>query len=292
MISGEGFGKIILFGEHFVVHGATAIALGISNKSIIKIEKSEENEIITDFPVMPNLSKNAIEAVERAIGIKEKFKVYFDGNLPITGGLGSSAAFCVALARAFSSYYNLNLNNEKINEIANQGEKVFHGNPSGIDNTVATFGGAIKYKKGVGFEHIKLNKEFFVVIGITGKHSPTKKMVEKVSEYKKNNDYEFNNMMEEIENIILQGEKALKDGNLEKIAELMNENQILLNKIGVSDKLNDKLIKEMLSNGALGAKLTGGGGGGCCIAIAKNENHAKKILESLSDFRGFVSKII
>lgn len=293
MIQGQGFGKVILFGEHFVVHGLPAIALGLSNKSIARIEKAEENEMITEFPVIQNLSLASIQAVEDAMGVKEKFKVYFEGDLPVTGGLGSSAAFCVALARALAKYYSKEISKEELNKIAYEGEKVFHGNPSGIDNTVATYGGAIEYKRGEGFKEIKFLKGLWLVVGRTGKHSPTKVMVEGVGKFKQDNPEKFKEIRKKAGEIVEKGKKALEKGNLEELGRLMNENQILLEEIGVSDKLNDELIEKMRDSGALGAKLTGGGGGGCCIALAKDEDHAKEILERIKSckFEGFATKI-
>ncbi|MDD5022639.1 MAG: mevalonate kinase [Candidatus ainarchaeum sp.] len=291
MIQGEGFGKVILFGEHFVVHGLPAIALGLSNKSIIRIEESKENEIITKFPVIQTLSISAIQAVEDAVGVKEKFKVYFEGDLPVTGGLGSSAAFCVALAKALSKKYSKNFNNEEINKIANEGEKVFHGNPSGIDSAVATYGGAIEYKRNQGFKQIKIGKPIFLVVGITGKNSPTKIMIEKVQEFKNKNSEEFEKIKNEYQEIFEEGKNAIEEGKIEIIGELMNKNQKLLKKVGVSDEINDKLIEKFLQLGAIGAKLTGGGGGGCCIALAENEEKAKEILEKIYPFKGFVTKV-
>jgi len=282
-IRGEAVGKIILFGEHFVVHGAPALAAAIDNKAVVEIEPAEENDIITKQEVIPEMSKAAIAAIEKAMGINEKFKVYLTGNLPTYGGLGSSAAFCVALVKAFAAYKNLQLNKEQINRFAFEGEKVFHGNPSGIDNTMATYGGILLYKKGDEpiKQHIDIDHSFIFVIGFTGKLSPTAKMVAEVKKLKEDDPEKFQNLLVEATEITYKGLAALEKGKIEELGKLMNENQKLLSQIGVSDEKNDLMVSLMLQAGALGAKLTGGGGGGCCIALARDKVAAMEIERTL-----------
>jgi len=294
-IRGEATGKIILFGEHFVVHGAPAIAAAIDNKAVVEIEPAEENEIITTQKVVPEMSKAAIAAIEKAMGIKERFKVYLTGNLPTYGGLGSSAAFCVALVKALAAYKNIRLNKEQLNAFAFEGEKAFHGNPSGIDNYVATYGGVIIFKKGKEQvqKQIEVKNPFTLVVGFTGKMSPTAKMVGEVGKLKQDDEEKFGQIMAEATEIVYKGATALEKGKIEEVGVLMNENQRLLKEIGISDEKNDQMVKLMLAAGALGAKLTGGGGGGCCIALARDRIAAMEIERTLkkNDFDCFTTNI-
>ncbi len=282
-IKGEGNGKIIIFGEHFVVHGAPAIAAAIDNKAIVEIEPAEENEIITKQTVIPEMSLRAIAAIERAMGINEKFKVYLSGNLPTHGGLGSSAAFCIGLVKALAAYKNIELNKEQLNTFAFEGEKEFHSNPSGIDNYIATYGGVILFKKGKDAitKQIEVKKRFTFVVGFTGKLSPTAKMVGEVEKLKEDDEEKFNQLLDEAAQLTYKGVTALEKGKVEEVGTLMNENQQLLREIGVSDEKNDNMVELMLSAGALGAKLTGGGGGGCCIALARDRVAAMGIERAL-----------
>jgi mevalonate kinase len=185
-----------------------------------------------------------------------------------------------------------------VNKHAYDGEKAFHGNPSGVDNTMATYGGVAEYKRGKNlvesnFKQIKLKKPFDVVISFSGKYSETAKMVAGVQKFKDDNVEEFSQLVEEYMNIERKAKKVLLSGDLKKIGELMNANQSLLSELGISDERNDKINKIALEEGASGAKVTGGGGGGCCIALANDAKQAKHIAAMLNEnkFNAFSTKI-
>ena len=178
MVAGEACGKVILFGEHFVVHGSPAIAAGISNSCIVDVKKSIENAFVGPKGTSEELSKKSISNILNAMKIKQNYTVTYGGDLPIFGGLGSSAAFCVAIVRALAKEHKLRLTNEQINDYAYEGEKAFHGNPSGIDNTMATYGGVMLYTRGKTleeskFEPIKFTTKLHIVLGVTGVFGPT-----------------------------------------------------------------------------------------------------------------------
>ena len=289
----EAGGKIILFGEHFVVHGAPAIAAGISNKSVVRIEKAEKNSIVTEQHVVPEVSVVAIQNILNSMGIKDKYKVYLEGELPTHGGLGSSAAFCVALVKALAEEKDMGLNKEQINKHAYEGEKAFHGNPSGIDNTVASYGGIVEFRKEKGFSFFEAGIPLNIIVSFTGKYSPTAKMISAVNDFKEQDENEFRQLMDEYTELSIRAKKALEKGQLDVIGRCMNENQALLSELGVSDETNDEITMIALDKGALGSKLTGGGGGGCCISLAEDENHAKKIAEEMKKrgYESFITKI-
>ena len=299
MITGIACGKIILFGEHFVVHGVPAIAASISNKAIVEIEKS--NEISYESNVhgtIPSMTTKSISYILSSMKIKDKFKVKLTGDLRTVGGLGSSAAFCVALVKALAKEYKLKLTKEQINTYAYEGEKAFHGNPSGIDNTMATYGGVMLYTRGKTpkenkFEPVSCGATLNIVVAITGIYGPTSVMIAKVNEFKNKNSSEFEKLSIEMNVIISLAKEAIKEGDLESIGKLMNENQKLLSLVGVSSKENEQVISILLREGAFGAKITGGGGGGCCIGLAKDAEHAEKILEKLKEegFDGFCTQV-
>ena len=194
---GEACGKVILFGEHFVVHGVPAIAAGISNKTTVEVEPSSEMLFIPgNQRTIPELTYRSINNVLSAMGIKGNFKVTLGGDLPTAGGLGSSAAFCVALAIAFAKQAGLTLSKEQINNFAYEGEKAFHGNPSGIDNVLATYGGVMTYTRGTTskenkFEPLRTVGRFYLTVGITGKSSPTVAMISTVGDFKATKPDEF-----------------------------------------------------------------------------------------------------
>ncbi len=286
MVKGIGFGKVILCGEHFVVHGSPAIAAGISNSAVVWAEEAQANEISTDVRVVPEMSIRAITAILDAMGIKQKYKVFMESDLPTFGGLGSSAAFSVALVRYMSYVHRLSLNDAQVNRFAYEGEKVFHGNPSGIDNAMATYGGVLMFTKGKSYsdnviDRFQLGLPLHLAVGMTGKFGATAKMVAAVKEFKEKDEENFGQLLDEARELCHNAKAALERGKLDVFGQIMNQNQSLLSEMGVSIEENDKINKVALDAGAMGAKLTGGGGGGCCIALAKDQEHAEQIIRAI-----------
>jgi len=295
---GVGYGKVILFGEHFVVHGAPAIAAGISNAAVVEVKTAKRNSIVTEQKVVPELSLAAIQNVLSSMGVKECYEVMLEGDLHTFGGLGSSAAFCVALARAVADARGIHPSEEEINGHAYNGEKAFHGNPSGIDNLMATYGGVMEFTRGATsaenrFGMIALKKPLDLAVSFTGKFGLTPKMIEAVAKFRDSDRDGFEQLKDEYLDIEENGKKALMKGQTDVIGKLMNANQTLLQELGVSDELNDEIVKRAMDYGALGSKLTGGGGGGCCISLGKDKDHAKELSDGLSKagFQSFSTRV-
>lgn len=287
MAKGKAGGKVILLGEHFVVHGVPAIAVGISSSCEVELEKSDEISFIGPKGTSQELSKKSISNILGAMGINQKYSVKYGGNLPIFGGLGSSAAFSVAIVRALASMHRLKLTNEQVNQYAYEGEKAFHGNPSGLDNTMATYGGAVLFTRGAKLsdnhlDFVKIGCDLNLVVGITGVFGPTSVMVSKVAEFKKRQEMLFERLADTARMLVGEGVVALENGNIARLGELMNINHGLLSSIGVSTIENARIVYAMRKAGALGAKITGGGGGGVCLALAEDEEHAKAIVKGVN----------
>jgi mevalonate kinase len=209
-------------------------------------------------------------------------KIWLGGTLPGFSGLGASAASSVAIARAITEEFGLKLTDEKINAVAYEAEKAYAGNPSGIDNTAATFGGLIWFRKNLAggpdfVELINVDKPVEIVIGSTGRVANTKAMVEGVAERKKNNPQKYNPLFKRAEEIAYEGRKALEAYDLKRVGDLMNENHSLLQGIEVSSKELDFLVGIARAQGAVGAKLTGGGGGGCMTALTPGRSLQEKV---------------
>ena len=290
----EANGKVILFGEHFVVHNIPAIAGSIENVAIVDVVPSDKTEFLTEIKgTIPELTSKAITYVKNAIGTEKHYKIYLRGDLPTFGGLGSSAAFCVALARAIAKAEGKTYSQEEINRIAYEGEKAFHGNPSGIDNTLANYGGIKKFIRGKTpseniFQDIPTKRKIDIVISYSGKLSRTAKMVANVQKYKDENPDKFSELCKEMKHIITKAEIAIADNSLETLGLLMKRNQELLREIGVSDSVNEVVVEKLIESGALGAKLTGGGGGGTNIGLFRTERDALRASEILND-EGYIS---
>lgn len=282
-ITGTANGKVILLGEHFVVHGVPAIAAAISSACTVRLEPAEATYFNGPKGTSQELSQKAINNILSAMKIKEKFIVHYGGDLPIYGGLGSSAAFSVAIVRAAAEFKKQKLTNDQINEISYEGEKAFHGNPSGLDNAISTYGGAMLYTRGATpasshFDPIKLGCDLHLVVGVTGIFGPTSVMVSKVGAFKNKQELLFEKLCDAARTIVGEGTNAIKHAELDHLGSLMDANHGLLSAVGVSILENEKVIHSMRKAGALGAKITGGGGGGTCIALAKDAEHSKKIV--------------
>jgi hydroxymethylglutaryl-CoA reductase len=168
-----------------------------------------------------------------------------------------------------------------VNELAFQAEKIAHGTPSGIDNTVATFGQPLLYRKAdcPPFQPLQLPKPINFVVGMTGVEGLTAKMVARVREGRQRNRDVYDTIFKGIDAVTLQAIDALKKNDLERLGDLMNVNQGLLNSLQVSSWELEELIQIARENGALGAKLTGGGGGGSMIALCPD--NAERVVEAM-----------
>ena len=278
---GIGFGKAILFNEHFVVYGTPSIVSAIGNYTVAKIEpygkpgfKLEDNRKAT-----PRYKEDKIDQQKMSINnilkktstdiTKKGIQITLEGNLYCASGIGASAASCVAIARAISDYFALNLSDDEINDAAYEGEKGYHGNPSGVDNTASTYGGLIWFQKGNAntIDRIAISNPIEIVIGNTGKVADTAAAVAGVRERKEKNPDKYKEISDRAENIAYLAKDALQDEDHKEVGKLMNQSHKLLQQIEVSSKELDFLVKLARDQGALGAKLTGGGLGGNMIAL-------------------------
>ncbi len=292
MGKGSGYGKVILFGEHFVVHGVPGIVSAIDSSTDAEVKKAakglnvkDERKTAKGYGEEKRLQQ--IESIERMLKAMDldpqtPLDIWIGGTLPGFSGLGASAASSVAIARAINEELNLNLSNERINAIAYEGEKAYAGNPSGIDNTAATYGGLMWFKKNPAggsdlVEKIHVRKPVEIVIGSTGKVANTKAMVEGVADRKKKDPQKYDPLFKQAESLAIAGRKALEAGDLKKVGDLMNENHRILQEIGVSSKELDLLVDMARRQGAFGAKLTGGGGGGCMLALTPGKEAQGKV---------------
>ena len=280
---GSGFGKVILFGEHFVVHGVPGIVSAINLTADAEVKKIESGITIKDerrgakgyTEKKRAQQKESIQRMVKTLGIDLKkafLEIWLGGNLPGFSGVGASAASSVAIARAIAKELEMNLSDERINEIAYEAEKAYAGTPSGIDNSAATYGGLIWFRRNLSggpntIERLRIRQPVEIVIGNTGVVADTKEMVAGVAERKKENPEKYDPLFNQAEWLALEARKALEAFDLRKVGRLMNENHGLLQQIKVSCKELDYLTKIAQEHGAFGAKLTGGGGGGCMVAL-------------------------
>lgn len=287
-------GKVILFGEHSVVYRGSAVVLAIDRRVQVSAEPREDERL---FVEAPRLSLSGIfekgryspiiggaegeeklkpiwvaveEAMER-IGRRIGVNLSITSELPVSVGLGSSAATAVATAAAVGEILDGGLSLEEVSSTAYEAERAVHGTPSGIDNTIATYGGGLVYERGKDMERLEDLGDLPFVIGNTGRTRSTGKLVAGVRELRERHRVVVDSIIDAIGHIARLGRDALLDGDLRRVGELMNMNHGLLSALSVSSPELDRLMHAALGAGALGAKLTGAGGGGCMIALAMSD---------------------
>jgi mevalonate kinase len=295
MGKGHGFGKAILFNEHFVVYGVPAIVSAINYRTIARVEKSDKEALEDRRKGTAGYSQakmaqqiEAVKIIKSAMGIEENLRIILEGDLPAFSGIGASAANSVAIARAISDEFNLSLGDDEINSIAYMAEKAFAGTPSGVDNTAATYGGLIWFRRSADplseeppfVERIKA-EPFEMVLANSGVVADTKKVIEGVRDRREKYREEYDRIFFEADTIAHRARKALETKNLREVGELMNRNHSLLKEIEVSSDILDRMVGIALKAGALGAKVTGGGVGGCMLSLTPGKELQKRVEDAL-----------
>lgn len=293
MGEGKGYGKVILINEHFVVYGVPSIVSAIEKATIARVERSEGSGWILDDrrPATPGYKeeklaqqRDSIERVLKAAGVdvsKTAIRITLEGDLVAASGIGASAASCVAIARAISQEFNLSLTDEQINQIAYEGEKAYHGNPSGVDNTAATYGGLLWFIRGKPIERISIKRPVEIVMGNTGLVANTEAAVAGVRERRQKNPTKYERIFKEAEELAYIARKALVDYDLRTFGKLMDRNHELLRAIEVSCKELDFLVELARENGAYGAKMTGGGLGGNVVALTPGKELQERVAQAI-----------
>ncbi len=303
MGKGSGYGKVILFNEHFVVHGipAVASAIRLATDAIVKRLDSGSGITIHDermgtegySEAKREHQREALERMMRMMGVntsKMALDVTGGGELPTFSGIGASAANCVAVARGVSDEFGMGLPDDRINEIAYEGERAFAGNPSGIDNTAATYGGLVWFKRGEQnvIERLKIKQPVEIVMGNTGVVANTKEVVAGVRERKEKYPDKYSKIFKEAEELVHRARKALEDFDLETVGEYMNQNHAQLQAIEVSSEVLNRLVDIARDHGAPGAKMTGGGRGGCMVALTPGKDLQETVAQAMEK-EGFVA---
>ena len=293
MTSAFAPGKIILFGEHAVVYGRPALAVPVtqvhadvevldSSKDGIWIDapdihlQAELNSLLPDHPLAAVISNfftplSSLHPAKRGMEGQRGVEIKISSTIPVASGLGSGAAVSVALIRALSSHLDHPMTNEQVNALAYEIEKIHHGTPSGIDNTVITYAKPVFFVKGHLIETFKVGKPFTIVIGDTGISAPTKEAVGDVHVLWEADKARWEKVFDKIGEIVKKAKEKIENGESEELGELMNQNHSLLQEMTVSSPELDRLVNAALKAGALGAKMSGGGRGGNMIALVKPE---------------------
>ncbi|MBE7551578.1 MAG: mevalonate kinase [Anaerolineales bacterium] len=279
-------GKIILFGEHAVVYGRPAIAVPVAEVQaravlhpagsgadfrIIAPDLSQDYELTEAKPDDPLAT--IVQTTLQYLGqpAPPAATLHISSTIPLGRGLGSGAAISTAIVRAMAQFLYRSLAPAEVSSLVYEVEKLYHGTPSGIDNTVVAFEQPVYFVKGRPIQRMRVKHPLTLVIGDTGIVAPTHTVVGDLRRRWQVEPERYEGYFDEVGVIVNQARVAIEEGRLGLMAigELMNENQELLESLGVSSPELDGLIQAARQAGALGAKLSGAGWGGNMIALAE-----------------------
>lgn len=306
-------GKVILFGEHAVVYGIPALAVGIDRGVRAKVEHLgeghpcmlrlgswnltvSEQEGGEDVPVgraFRDLLRVTRDA-QRDAGTPAASALLVDATseLPAGGGLGFSAALGVAVARALDPLAS----DDTIAERVMTWERVFHGNPSGIDAAVSARGGCVMYERRsnvpASIQSVRVPRPLLLCVGNSGSPSSTKTMVENVARLRERRPETTQKAFDAIQTLVKNARLALEDGDERAVGQLLDLNQMLLSGLFLSTPEIEQMCAAARAAGAHGAKLTGAGGGGCVVALVEGHATADAVLAAWKrdGFEGFSAR--
>ncbi len=264
-------GKVILLGEHAVVYGKHALALPISNAVSARVTRNNPQ---SDLPAGFD---DGIALIAHELGVDtEGVGITVQSKIPRAMGLGSSAAIAVAIIRGFDVAFDLGIDDQRVNAIAYECEKLAHGTPSGVDNTMATFATPMLFRRDGEFEisPIELAAAAPIVIAFSGATGMTIEQVAAVRARREKNAAHYDAIFDEIDAISCAGARALASADYAQLGSLMNICHGLLNSMEVSNPELEGMVSIARASGAAGAKLTGAGGGGSIVAICPGTQDA------------------
>ncbi len=274
-------GKIILFGEHSVVYGYPALAAPVTQvQASCRVQAAPpETGLVIHAPDLGerfHLSTapqdDPLASVARrtlaALNLEAPdITLTIASTIPIARGLGSGAAVSTAVVKALGRFAGHKLPPQTVSGIVFEVEKIFHGTPSGIDNTVVAYAQPVFFRKGHPVQRFGVGAPLTLVIGDTGVKSPTYKVVGDLRERWQKDTVRYNAIFEQMGQIARQAKQAIENGNAAETGRLMGENHRILNQIGISSPKLNQLVNAAMAAGALGAKLSGAGWGGNMIAL-------------------------
>lgn len=266
-----------------------------------KLNEKEEMAVAATIYIFNRILKN-----EKVNNLKVGFDVTIDSDMSIGAGVGSSASYGVCLAAGFFMYsqiVNGKLNDgqfkqfsfdnndtilERISQWAFDSEVIMHEKPSGIDNTICTYGKLIKFSRGLAPEPIKMSGKVDILLVDTGISRSTSHVVGKVANFRNKYSNLSNSIFDAIgylvENVVTILESDKEAERYQELSLLVSVNNNLLRSIGVSHPRLEKVFNIAEARG-FNAKLTGAGAGGCAFVLLPSNyeetGNYKKLVEDL-----------
>ena len=295
MIERTACAKIILCGEHAVVYGRPAIALPLPQlraRAQIQATAGPIEIVAPDVAAHFHLHDQPDHPLSQIVSLtlahlnqqpatSHHFQLAITSDIAVASHLGSGAAVSVACARAVAAFCGVELTPADASALAYEVEKLHHGTPSGIDNTVIAYERPVWFVKGSPPQVLDLPQVLPLVIGDTGVSTPTKEPVGAVRAAWERDSTQLERQFDAIGGLVLAARRALQHHDLPALGIAMNDNHAALQGLGVSSAKLDDLCAAALAAGALGAKMSGGGRGGNMIALGRDAEHAAKLREAL-----------
>jgi mevalonate kinase len=305
MTRAQAPGKVILLGEHAVVYGRPAIAVPLAQlqataevTDIPDAGRGRVRIVAPDVDVVEWLHESShddplarivrLTLLELDVSDFPALQVRVESDIPIAGGLGSGAAVSVAITRALSEHLGRPLGLDRQSALAFEVERLHHGTPSGIDNTVVTYAQPVFFVRGAAPEPFKIGRPFWLAIGVSDMPSPTATAVAMVRQGWLKEGERFEELFDAIGDIVASARRAIESGRPADLGRLMDENQAKLEQLGVSSAILREMIDAARAAGALGAKLSGAGIGGNVIALV-SESNRNRVLEALKSAGALVT---
>jgi mevalonate kinase len=275
-------GKAILFGEHAVVYGRPAVAVPVLDLQATAVVEDARprsgitvvaNDLNRSFHLFDAPGDDPLRVIVSAtlsrlgVGMRVDLKITVSSTIPVARGLGSGAAVSTAIVRALAQHLGGWLTSRAVSDLVFETEKIYHGTPSGIDNTVIAFEKPVYFVKDKATDVFWVGRPFQLVIGDTGVVSPTRVAVGDVRAAWGRDRERYEEIFDEIGTLSQMGREAIEVGDVEAMGRLMNANHKLLRLLNVSSPELEGLVEAAKQGGALGAKLSGAGRGGNMIAV-------------------------
>ncbi|GAA0594225.1 mevalonate kinase [Virgibacillus siamensis] len=292
---GIAHSKLILIGEHAVVHGQPAIAIPFPLVGVESIVDYVPGPVQINSTFYTGPIESAPESLEGVVTcIKETtshmqlpcedFMIRIKSSIPPGKGLGSSASVAIAVVKSLFAFFGEKYTEQNLLDLSNISETYAHGVPSGIDTLTITSGSPVWYEKDEPINFITPEGDFHFIVADSGRVGDTRSAVESVASLLKSAPRRIQHKLDRIGEITHRARNALETASKHLLGQMLNEAQRELEALGVSDAGLNRLIYFARQEGALGAKLTGGGNGGCIIALARNEVHSRQLAEKLRKF--------
>lgn len=294
MITGSASGKVILLGEHSVVYGRPAIAAPLSGLRAVAILTPHSGPLhihapavgidapLPDLPPDHPLARIVLLTAEHYRLPLPRAVLRIESEIPVASGLGSGAAVSTAIVRALAAWYGLQPDPAEVSALVYEVERIYHGTPSGIDNTVIAYEQPVYFVRGRPPERIALGAPIPLLIADSGISSPTREVVGDLRRRWEADPARYEALFDRIADEVEAARQAIERGDLPQLGARMDRNHELLREIGVSSPTLDRLVGAARRAGALGAKLSGAGWGGNVIALVEPSS-AGKVEEALRE---------